>query len=389
MASRTLLEPGRETRRRAEAPRATAARRRAGAACWPARSWPPSCSSSALSRPTRPACRCATPTTSPRCTSCSSALGVALLVWLDVAIRAGRRTGTRRPSRAAMRQVRRERWTPARSVAAGTALLSFYLDLHGLSEPEGHPPAAAAGRPLRPPARRPRPRHVRRPRPGRPAAQAPRRRDLDALPLDRLRGVHRVPAAVARPSRSSSRAISGPACSTRPRCRSTGCWAPRATSCCPRSGRSTTSRRRSPHLPHSEVTRLQDMLLDQRVEFLLPPRHRHAAGDRGVRVAAYLDEPDRRARRPPARARAAPEDRAVGLARRSRPSPPSTSAGTTSSTTSPAWRSPPARCCVARALTGIDLRAAAGHAAARPQPSADSSLPRPAAPGPGSPRRRR
>ena len=53
--------------------------------------------------------------------------GVALLVWLDIAVRAARRQGTRRPSRAAMRQVRRERWTPARSVAAGTALLSFYL----------------------------------------------------------------------------------------------------------------------------------------------------------------------------------------------------------------------------------------------------------------------
>ena len=98
------------------------------------------------------------------------------------------------------------------------------------------------------------------------------------------------------------------------------------------------------HLPHSEVTRLQDMLLDQRVEFLLAPHHRHAPGDRGVRVAAHLDEPDRRDRGAPARARPAAEDRAVGLVRPHDPRPPSTSAGTTSSTTSPAWRSPSARC---------------------------------------------
>jgi PAP2 superfamily len=53
--------------------------------------------------------------------------GVALLVWLDIAIRAGRRTGTLRPSRAAMGAVRRERWTPGRAVAVGSALVSFYL----------------------------------------------------------------------------------------------------------------------------------------------------------------------------------------------------------------------------------------------------------------------
>jgi hypothetical protein len=53
--------------------------------------------------------------------------GVALLVWLDVAIRAGRRTGTRRPSRAAMRAVRAERWTTRRMAAVAVALVSFYL----------------------------------------------------------------------------------------------------------------------------------------------------------------------------------------------------------------------------------------------------------------------
>jgi uncharacterized membrane protein len=51
----------------------------------------------------------------------------ALLVGLDVAIRAARMTGTRRPSRAVMREVRRARWTWQRMAAAGGALLSFYV----------------------------------------------------------------------------------------------------------------------------------------------------------------------------------------------------------------------------------------------------------------------
>jgi len=54
-------------------------------------------------------------------------LGVALMVGLDIAIRAARRTGTWRPSRAAMRRVRRERWTPARGLAVGSALVGFYV----------------------------------------------------------------------------------------------------------------------------------------------------------------------------------------------------------------------------------------------------------------------
>ena len=52
---------------------------------------------------------------------------VALLVCLDVAIRAARLTGTRRPSRASMADVRRARWTWQRMAAAGGALLSFYV----------------------------------------------------------------------------------------------------------------------------------------------------------------------------------------------------------------------------------------------------------------------
>jgi len=54
-------------------------------------------------------------------------LAVVLLVALDVALRARRAAGGGRPSRAAMRAVRRERWTPWRMAAAGGALLSFYV----------------------------------------------------------------------------------------------------------------------------------------------------------------------------------------------------------------------------------------------------------------------
>jgi hypothetical protein len=53
--------------------------------------------------------------------------GVVLLVGLDIAVRAARLEGRRRPSRQAMAAVRRERWTPARALAAGTALVSFYV----------------------------------------------------------------------------------------------------------------------------------------------------------------------------------------------------------------------------------------------------------------------
>jgi len=52
---------------------------------------------------------------------------VVALVGLDVVVRAGRRSGTRTPSRAAMRSVRRERWNWHRGVAVGSALISFYI----------------------------------------------------------------------------------------------------------------------------------------------------------------------------------------------------------------------------------------------------------------------
>ncbi|HEX2105242.1 MAG TPA: phosphatase PAP2 family protein [Solirubrobacteraceae bacterium] len=52
---------------------------------------------------------------------------VGALVALDVVVRAARRTGTRWPSRAAMRAVRRERWTARRGLLVASALISFYI----------------------------------------------------------------------------------------------------------------------------------------------------------------------------------------------------------------------------------------------------------------------
>lgn len=52
---------------------------------------------------------------------------VALLVALDIVVRAGWRSRTITPSRAAMRSVRRERWTRRRGAAVGSALVSFYV----------------------------------------------------------------------------------------------------------------------------------------------------------------------------------------------------------------------------------------------------------------------
>ena len=52
---------------------------------------------------------------------------VVALVGLDVVVRAARRSGTLTPSRTAMRSVRRERWSWHRGVAVGSALVSFYV----------------------------------------------------------------------------------------------------------------------------------------------------------------------------------------------------------------------------------------------------------------------
>jgi PAP2 superfamily len=49
------------------------------------------------------------------------------LVVLDIAVRASRRSPGRWPSRPAMASVRRERWTPRRGIAVASALVSFYV----------------------------------------------------------------------------------------------------------------------------------------------------------------------------------------------------------------------------------------------------------------------
>lgn len=53
--------------------------------------------------------------------------GVALLVWLDIFLRARRRSGERWPSRAAMGTIRRERWTGKRIAAVAAAIVAFYV----------------------------------------------------------------------------------------------------------------------------------------------------------------------------------------------------------------------------------------------------------------------
>jgi membrane-associated phospholipid phosphatase len=53
--------------------------------------------------------------------------GVVMLVGLDILVRAGRRSGSFPPSRAAMRRVRRERWSVGRGLTAGSALVAFYV----------------------------------------------------------------------------------------------------------------------------------------------------------------------------------------------------------------------------------------------------------------------
>ncbi|WP_022929579.1 phosphatase PAP2 family protein [Patulibacter americanus] len=52
---------------------------------------------------------------------------VGVLIAADVLVRASRRTGRVLPAMADVAQVRRERWTAGRSVAVMTALISFYL----------------------------------------------------------------------------------------------------------------------------------------------------------------------------------------------------------------------------------------------------------------------
>ena len=54
-------------------------------------------------------------------------LGVVVMWALDIVVRAACRTGTRWPSRETLREVRRERWSWKRCLAAACALVSFYV----------------------------------------------------------------------------------------------------------------------------------------------------------------------------------------------------------------------------------------------------------------------
>jgi membrane-associated phospholipid phosphatase len=53
--------------------------------------------------------------------------GVAMLVGLDIVLRARRLSGRFPPSREALRRIRRERWTARRAVSVGVAVAGFYL----------------------------------------------------------------------------------------------------------------------------------------------------------------------------------------------------------------------------------------------------------------------
>ena len=312
MAARTLLEPvaGRAPRARPGGEPAPAPR----GAVLAGPSWRSSSSRAVRDRRGR-RCRCATPTTSPRSTSCSSASASSCSSGST-----SRPRGAARGHAPAVAggdgRVRRERWTPARGARGGHRAGRLLRHLHGVPQPQGDRPAAAArttsstassptstaacsSATIPPPAAQrcsaPASRRTSSPPSTSPSSSSCRCRSRVALVFSRdlraglfyataqsvnwvLGAGELLPAAVARADLLRAGA-------------------------------------RSPTSPHSEVTRLQDMLLDQRVEFLADPTTRDPAEHRGVRLAAHLDELDRRARGPPARARPAAEDRAVGLAR--------------------------------------------------------------------------
>jgi len=271
MASRTLLEPGREARRREPA------RPVAGPAPAPRRR-------SVLAGPVVAAFlvivglvatdAAGVPLRDPDHVAALYLVlvgfGVLLLVGLDIAVRAARRTGTRRPSRAAMAAVRRERWTSARAVAAGTALVSFYVSYMAYRNLKAIVPLL---------------------RPGdifdRELAGLDRSMFAGHDPADLLHGLLGVgvsthilstgyaafivflPLSLAVALVFSRDIRAGLFYATALSVN----WVLGAASyfLIPSLGPIYHDPEAFAHLPHSEVTRLQDMLLDQRVEFLLHP----------------------------------------------------------------------------------------------------------------------
>ena len=185
-------------------------------------------------------------------------------------------------------------------------------ELPGVPQPQEHGPAAPSRRPLRPPARRPRPRAVRG---NDPAALLHGMLGTGAADAGHVDGATCCCSSSfpgRSPRRSSSRRTSRRGCSTRARSRSTGCSAPRATSCCRRLGRCTWSPRcsrscRPPARPSS-----RRCCSTQRIAVPAGPGGGHGAEHRGLRVAARVDLLHRRARRAHARPRAAAARRGVG-----------------------------------------------------------------------------
>ena len=207
-----------------------------------------------------------------------------------------------------------------------------------LSQPQGDRALPAARRPVRPRAGGRRPRHVPRPRPRGPAARPARDRRRGAPAVDLLRRVHRLPAALAGPR---ARVLAPAAAQPVLRGGAVDQLGPRRGDLLPAPGARpdlrlpAVVRRAAAHrgdATAADAPRRPDRLPRG-------PDERDAAGDRRVRVAARRDELHRAARGVPARPGPVAEDRALGLARADARSRRSTSAGTTSSTTSPAWRS--------------------------------------------------
>ena len=272
MASRALLETGRETRRRPEAARAVATavqppRRRsvlAGPIVAVFLVIVGLIATDAAEVPLRD------PDHVAALYFVLVGFGVALLVAIDIVVRAAHRTGTRRPSRAALRSVRRERWTAARAVAAGTALASFYVSYMAYRNLKAIVPLLRPGDSF----------------------------DRPLADLDRALFAGHDPAAllhtalgVGIPTQILSTAyaafivflpLSLAVALVFSRDIRAGLFYATALSVnwvlgaasyflLPSLGPIYYEPQAFAHLPHSEVTRLQDMLLDQRVEFLIHP----------------------------------------------------------------------------------------------------------------------
>ena len=271
MASRTLLEPGREARRRREPARpvagpAPAPRRRmvlAGPIVAGFLVIVGLFATDAADVPLRD------PDHVAALYLVLVGFGVFLLVGLDIAVRAARRGHAAPVARGDGRGAARALDTGAggrRGHRAGELL----RQLHGVPQPEGDRAAAAPGRHLRPPAGRPRPQPVPRPRSRRPPAHLlgvgiP----THILSTGYAAFIVFLPLSLAVALVFSRDIRAGLFYATA----LSANWVLGAASyfLLPSLGPVYYEPQAFAHLPHSEVTRLQDMLLDQRVEFLVHP----------------------------------------------------------------------------------------------------------------------